>query len=76
MCIRDRSTGVFRDELIQIAIDGSKRIRRIAHLHSAYRDYWDQPRANVSRDGKFAVFTSNWGSSTRRDVFIVKLPQG
>jgi len=70
------STGVFRDELVQIATDGSKRIRRLAHLHSVYREYWDQPRANESRDGRFAVFTSNWGSATRRDVFIVKIPQG
>jgi hypothetical protein len=68
------STGVFRNELVQIATDGSKRIRRIAHLHSVYRDYWDQPRANVSRDGKFAVFTSNWGATDRRDVFIVRIP--
>jgi len=69
------STGVFRDELFQIATDGSKRVRRLAHLHSVHRDYWDQPRANVSRDGKFAVFTSNWSATDRRDVFIVKIPQ-
>jgi len=68
------STGVFRNELVQIATDGSKRVRRIAHLHSVYREYWDQPRANVSRDGKFAVFTSNWGSTDRKDVFIVRIP--
>src|SRR6185503_14086676 len=68
------STGIFRDELFQIATDGSKRVRRLAHLHSVYRDYWDQPRANISRDGKFAVFTSNWGATDRRDVFIVKVP--
>jgi hypothetical protein len=71
-----QSTGLFRDELFQIATDGSKRVRRLAHLHSVYRDYWDQPRANVSRDGRFAVFTSNWGATDRRDVFIVKIPQG
>jgi hypothetical protein len=68
------STGAFRDELFQIATDGSKRVRRLAHLHSAYKDYWDQPRANISRDGRFAVFTSNWGATDRRDVFIVKIP--
>jgi hypothetical protein len=68
------STGVFRDELFQIATDGTKRVRRLAHLHSVYRDYWDQPRANISRDGRFAVFTSNWGATDRRDVFIVNIP--
>ena len=70
------STRVFRDELFQIAADGSKRVRRLAHLHSVYRDYWDTPRANISRDGRFAVFTSNWGSATRRDVFVIKVPRG
>jgi hypothetical protein len=69
------STGIFRDELFQIATDGSKRVRRLAHLHSVYRDYWDQPRANISRDGRFAVFTSNWGAADRRDVFIVRIPK-
>ena len=69
------STRIFREELVQIATDGSKRVRRLAHLHSVYRDYWDQPRANISRDGRFAVFTSNWGATDRRDVFIVKIPQ-
>jgi len=68
------STGLFRDELLLIATDGSKRVRRLAHLHSAYREYWDTPRANISRDGKFAVFTSNWGSPGHRDVFVVRIP--
>ena len=69
------TTGKFRDELFLIATDGSKRVRRLAHLHSVHRDYWDQPRANISRDGKFALFTSNWGATDRRDVFIVRIPQ-
>ena len=43
-------------------------------MHSVYRDYWDTPRATISRDGRFAAFTSNWGSTTRRDVFVVKVP--
>jgi hypothetical protein len=41
-----------------------------------FRDYWDTPRADISRDGKFIAFTSNWGSASRRDVFIIKVPQG
>jgi hypothetical protein len=68
------SSRLFRDELLLIATDGSKRVRRLAHIHSVYREYWDQPRANISRDGKFAAFTSNWGQQARRDVFILRIP--
>jgi hypothetical protein len=39
-----------------------------------YRGYWDSPRANVSRDGRYAVYTSNWGSADRTDVFICRIP--
>src|SRR5205085_3509556 len=66
--------GVFKNELLLFATDGSGRVRRIAHHHSAFRDYADSPRANLSRDGRFAVFTSNWGSPSRRDVFVVQIP--
>jgi hypothetical protein len=65
---------VFRNELLVVAVDGSKRVRRLAHTHSEYRGYWDAPRGNISRDGRYAVFTSNWGSAERRDVFICKIP--
>ena len=44
-------------------------------------DYWATPRANLSCDGKWAIFTSNWGRSlgtdlennARQDVFLVEL---
>jgi hypothetical protein len=68
------NSGVLKNELVLIATDGSGRVRRIAHHHSLYRDYADMPRANLSRDGRFAAFTSNWGSSSRRDVFVVQIP--
>src|SRR5205085_4543313 len=68
------NSGLFKNELLLVATDGSQRVRRVAHHHSVYRDYWDMPRADISRDGQFAIFTSNWGSSSRRDVFIVKIP--
>jgi hypothetical protein len=67
--------GPFRNEIFQASTDGGQKVRRLAHHHSVYRDYWDTPRANISRDGRFIAFTSNWGSTTRRDVFIVKVPQ-
>ncbi|HEY9232477.1 MAG TPA: hypothetical protein VIS78_10025, partial [Blastocatellia bacterium] len=68
------NSGVFKNELLLVATDGSGRVRRLAHHHSVYRDYADSPRANLSRDGRFAAFTSNWGSSSRRDVFVVQIP--
>ncbi|HKP12434.1 MAG TPA: hypothetical protein VJZ91_10005 [Blastocatellia bacterium] len=68
------NSGVFKDELFLVATDGSGRVRRIAHHHSVFRDYADTPRANLSRDGRFAAFTSNWGSPSRRDVFVVRIP--
>lgn len=65
--------GPFRNEIFMAATDGSQRVRRLAQHRSIYRDYWDTPRANISRDGRFVAFTSNWGSSVRRDVFIIKV---
>src|SRR5262249_6010201 len=65
------SGGVFRNELLLAATDGSKRVRRLAHTHVRYTDYWDTPRANISSDGRFAVFTSNWANPGHRDVFVV-----
>src|SRR5215813_6141839 len=50
------SGGVFRNELLLAATDASKRVRRLAHTHVRYTDYWDTPRANISSDGRFAVF--------------------
>jgi Tol biopolymer transport system component len=48
-------------------------IRRLAHHRTVYKEYWDSPRADISRDGRFVVFTSNYGG-LRRDVFILKVP--
>ena len=66
---------------------------RFAHHRSAVADdvdasrisFWYTPRANVSPDGKWALFTSNWektlgtdprgeaGGTYRQDVFMVEL---
>ena len=70
----DATGNALRQEIFQAATDGSQNVRRLAHHHSVYRDYYDTPRANISRDGKFIAFTSNWGSTTRRDVFFLKVP--
>ena len=71
---RKDKQGLFHNEIIQAATDGSGRLRRLCHHRSVYKSYWDSPRANISRDGRFVCFTSNWGGSDRRDVFILKIP--
>jgi hypothetical protein len=38
------------------------------------KEYWDSPRANISRDGRFVIFTSNVEGRGQRDVFILKVP--
>lgn len=68
------SSGIFRNEIVQVATDGSGRVRRLAHHRSVFKTYWDSPRANISRDGRFIVFTSNWEGASQRDVFILKVP--
>lgn len=68
------SSGIFRNEIIQVATDGSRRVRRLAHHRTVCREYWDSPRANVSRDGRLVVYTSNFGGRARRDVFILCVP--
>lgn len=67
--------GILRQELVQVATDGSKRVRRLAHHHSVYRgQYYDTPRANISRDGRFIAFSSNWGTPQgHRDLFIAHI---
>ena len=73
----------FYDEIFKVKIDGSGGVCRIAHHHSNFTlmqnfndGYWSTPRAVVSMDGKFVVFSSNWGRSNEIDVFIVKADCG
>jgi len=73
------SGGPVRDpldnEVFQIATDGSNRVRRIAHHRSVAVTYEAQPKANISRDGRFVAFTSNWGrAGGRLDVYVTTLP--
>jgi len=68
-------TSPFDNEVFQVATDGSGEVRRIAHHRSVYNDYYDAPFANISPDGQFVAFSSNWGhASGRRDVFVAKIP--
>ncbi|HLL74667.1 MAG TPA: hypothetical protein VK421_05335, partial [Pyrinomonadaceae bacterium] len=61
-------------EVVQVATDGSGRVRRLLHHHSSFSSYYDSPRANVSRDGRFVAFTSNWGGAGgRHDMFVARI---
>lgn len=71
-----------QNEIIVAANDGSGKIWHIAHHHSNIppdgavnggESYWSVPKVSASKDGRFAAFTSNWGTTTRKDVFIVRL---
>lgn len=72
-------TGVFKDEIFQVALDGSGRVRRICHTRSAIDQktdatgYWAMPKPTISKDGRFIAFTSNWKKSGRFDVFIARI---
>lgn len=74
-----RGSGIYDDEILQISLDGSERIRRICHTRSVVDDksestnYWAAPKPTISRDGHFIAFTSNWEKSARYDLFIVKI---
>jgi uncharacterized SAM-binding protein YcdF (DUF218 family) len=72
-------SGIYDDEILQVSLDGSERIRRICHTRSVVDEksestnYWAAPKPTISRDGRFIAFTSNWEKSARYDLFIVKI---
>jgi hypothetical protein len=64
----------FDNEIFQVATNGSGQVRRVAHHRSIYNDYFDQPVANISKDGRLVSFASNWGNANgRRDVFVARI---
>ena len=65
--------GLFHDELVLLRTDGSGRFRRLLHHRSKAQEYFETPRANLSYDGRFVAFSSNWGGSKRTDLFVARL---
>ena len=74
----------WENEILCVETDGkSSNIWRFAHTYStANNGFWSTPRGNVSQDGRFFMFTSDWqdqlGYSSenkqyRTDVFVVEL---
>lgn len=75
--------GPWENEVVCIETDGRRsKVWRFAHTYSTAKNgFWSTPRGNVSQDGRFFMFTSDWedqlgrlpGGRYRTDVFIVEL---
>ena len=72
-------SGIFEDEMFQVALDGSERVRRLLQHRSSIdfksdtTSYWAMPKPTISRDGRFIAYTSNWEKSGRYDLFIARI---
>lgn len=76
-------TGPWENEIDCAEMDGKdSKVWRFAHTYSTAKNgFWSQPRGNVSQDGKYFMFTSDWEDELgktpdgkyRTDVFIVEL---
>jgi hypothetical protein len=64
--------GPLQNEIFQVSTDGNYNVRRIARHHSYVDDYWPMPKANISLDGQFVAYTSNWGG--HMDVYVARIP--
>jgi hypothetical protein len=75
--------GPWENEIVCVETDGKQsRVWRFAHTYSTAKNgFWSTPRGNVSPDGRFYIFTSDWQDQLgrtsdgkyRTDVFIVEL---
>jgi hypothetical protein len=77
-------TGPWENEIDCAETDGkASKVWRFAHTYSTAKNgFWSTPRGNVSDDGRFFMFTSDWqdqlgkapnGKWYRTDAFIVEL---
>ncbi len=80
------TSGPWENEILCVSTDGKGTVWRFAHTYStAQNGFWSTPRGNVSQDGRFFAFTSDWqdqlgeapggggNARFRTDVFIVEL---
>ena len=75
--------GPWENEIDCAQTDGKgSKVWRFAHTYSTAKNgFWSTPRGNVSQDGRFFMFTSDWqnmlGETDRKkfrtDVFVVEL---
>jgi len=74
---------VWDNEILCVAVGDEKHeVWRFAHTFSTVKHgFWSTPRGNVSQDGRFFMFTSDWGDTLgsgrnggyRTDAFILEL---
>jgi hypothetical protein len=64
----------YANELVLIPSDGSG-ARSLCQHHSDVADYMGMPLASISRDGRRAIFRSNWGDPTPNygDVYMMDI---
>jgi hypothetical protein len=75
--------GPWENEIVCFETDGkASKLWRFAHTYSTAKNgFWSTPRGNISPDGRFFMFTSDWqdqlgkmaNDKYRTDVFIVEL---
>ncbi len=79
-----RAWGLWDEEVVAVRTDGqASTVWRLAHHRSVFdgRNFWDAPRGNLSPDGRWFIFTSNWEKTLgknprgtpREDVFLLGL---
>ena len=77
--------GRFQREVILVRNDPAtpNQVVRLLHHRSHYApvpgpvpdaNYWNTPRANMSPDGKYIAFSSNWGGNNPPDMFVARIP--
>lgn len=71
-------------EILLAATDGSNTVWRFAHNHNGGGGFYGCAFAQISNDGRWALFSSYWGGTlgasngdfgmpTRLDTFVVEL---
>lgn len=77
--------GRFQREVILVKNDPDhpQQVVRLLHHRSHYAplpgpvpdaNYWNTPRANMSPDGRYIAFSSNWGGSNPPNLFVARIP--
>jgi hypothetical protein len=70
--IKSRPTMAWQWEIVGVATDGSGKVWRFGHTFSRGHDFYAQGHVNASRDGRWALFTSDWGTG-RSDLYLIPL---
>jgi Putative Ig domain len=63
----------WQDELVMVSMNGSGVNYRITHMFTRAHDFNSTGIANISRDGKWAVWCSDWGGTSTDNVFVVAI---